>query len=88
MNAAQARMEVLAHNIANLGTDGFRLQQVVQATSTSGGANVSLSQAPDAGNSMETDMVGLLKAKNAFLANLAVFRTGDHMMGALLDVAG
>jgi hypothetical protein len=27
-------------------------------------------------------------AKNAFLANLAVFRAGDRMMGSLLDAAG
>ena len=32
-------------------------------------------------------MVGLLQAKNAFLANLAVFRTSDRMMGSLLDMA-
>jgi NitT/TauT family transport system substrate-binding protein len=34
------------------------------------------------------DMVGLLESKNSFLANLAVFRTGDRMAGALLDVVG
>ena len=27
-----------------------------------------------------------LVARNGFLANLAVFRTGDQMLGALLDV--
>lgn len=87
MNAAQTRLQVSAHNIANLGTDGFQRQQVVQSDSTSGGASVSLSRAPDAGSSMEADMVGLLQAKNAFLANLAVFRASDRMMGSLLDVA-
>ena len=88
MNAAQTRLQASAHNIANLGTDGFRRQQVVQGDLASGGASVSLSQAPVAGQSMEADMVGLLQAKNAFLANLAVFRTGDRLMGSLLDVAG
>ena len=38
------------------------------------------------GDSLESDVVGLLQAKNAFLANLAVFRAGDRMMGALLDI--
>lgn len=88
MNAAQARLDVHAHNIANLGTDGFRRQQVVQSGLASGATSVALSQAPVAGQSMEADMVGLLQAKNAFLANVAVFRTGDRMMGSLLDVAG
>lgn len=31
-------------------------------------------------------MVGLLEAKNSFLANLAVFRSSDAMAGALLDM--
>jgi hypothetical protein len=34
---------------------------------------------------METDIVGLLQSKNAFLANLAVFRTSDRMLGSLFD---
>jgi flagellar hook protein FlgE len=34
---------------------------------------------------MATDLVGLLTSKNAFLANLAVFRTSDRMLGSLLD---
>jgi hypothetical protein len=33
-------------------------------------------------------MVGLLQAKNSFLANLAVFKTGDRMTGSLLDALG
>jgi flagellar hook protein FlgE len=37
---------------------------------------------------MESDLVGLLQAKNGFLANLAVFRTSHQMMGSLLDVTG
>ena len=30
-------------------------------------------------------VVGQLVSKNAFLANLAVFRTSNKMLGALLD---
>ena len=33
-------------------------------------------------------MVDQLVAKNAFLANLAVFKTGDQMLGALLNARG
>lgn len=35
-----------------------------------------------------TDMVDLLQAKNAFLANLAVFKTSSRMAGTLLSIAG
>ena len=87
MNAAQTSLQVSAHNIANLATDGFRRQQVAQRSEAAGGVSTELSRAANAGNALETDVVGLLQAKNAFLANLAVFRTGDRMMGSLLDVA-
>ena len=86
MSAAQTGLQVSAHNIANLNTAGFRRQQVAQESVSAGGVDISLTQASDAGNAMETDMVGLLQAKNAFLANLAVFKTSDQMTGSLLDV--
>jgi len=85
MNAASAGLQVSAHNIANLDTNGFRRQRVVQEASASGGVGVSFAQSSEAGSSPETDMVGLLQAKNSFLANLAVFRTDDRMLGSLLD---
>ena len=86
MNAAQTSLQASAHNIANLNTGGFRRQQVVQSSSSSGGVSVSLAQAQESGESMVTDVVGLLQAKNSFLANLSVFRTSDRMLGSLLDV--
>ena len=85
MNAAQAGLRTSAHNIANLNTDGFRRQQVVQDEAQSGGVITTLAQAEDVGPAMETDIVGLLQSKNAFLANLAVFRTSDRLLGSLFD---
>ena len=87
MNAAQTSLQASAHNIANLGTAGFRRQRVDQAAAADGGVATSLAQEPAAGDSEVADVVGLLQAKNAFLANLAVFRTADRMTGALLDRA-
>jgi flagellar basal body rod protein FlgG len=88
MNAAGVSLQASAHNIANLATPGFRRAVSVQASSAFGGVSASLAQASGPGDSPETDMVGLLQAKNAFLSNLAVFRTGDRMMGSLLDATG
>ena len=88
MNAAQTGLQVSAHNIANLGTAGFRRQQVAQRAEPAGGVGTLLSRSAEAGNALETDVVGLLQAKNAFLANLAGFRTSDRMLGTLLDAAG
>ncbi len=96
MNAAQLNLQASAHNIANLGTEGFRREQVVQAEAPNGaGVEASLTRSSaigsstgsSTGSSMETDVIGLLQGKNAFLANLAVFRASDRMHGALLDIA-
>lgn len=85
MNAAQTALEVSAHNIANAGTAGFHRQQVNQTTAPDGGVATTLTQAPEAGAALEGDMVDQLVAKNAFLANLAVFRASDKMLGKLMD---
>lgn len=86
MNAAQVSLRTRGHNIANLGTDNFRREQVLQAEAVDGGTTTSVTRAAGPGHSLETDMVGQLQAKNAFLANLAVFKTSDRMAEALLDL--
>jgi flagellar hook protein FlgE len=86
MQAAQAQLQASGHNIANLGTAGFRRAQVQTSAAPDGGVQATTAAAPAAGHAMETDMVGLLQAKNAFLANLAVFKTSEQMMGSLLDI--
>ncbi len=85
MNAAQVRMDSGAHNIANLGSEGFRRQQVLQSPRAAGGVETTIVRADLAGPAMEADMVDMLQAKNAFLANLAVFKAGNRVMGTLLD---
>ncbi|MDE2368704.1 MAG: flagellar basal body rod protein [Burkholderiales bacterium] len=88
MNAAQAMLGASAANFANLSTPGYRREQVVQSTAASGAVSTTLSQATEPGDAIETDVVNRLVAKNQFLANLAVFKTGDSMTGALLDDMG
>jgi flagellar hook protein FlgE len=85
MNAAQTQLDVAGHNMANTGTAGFTRQQVSSFAQPSGGVTTALSQATAPGNDLEADVVDQLKAKNQFMANLAVFKTGDRMLGALLD---
>lgn len=88
MHAAQTALGASAHNIANLGTPGSRRQLVVQSTVADGGVAAALRPAGQPGPALERDLVGLLVAKNQFLANLAVFKTGDALMGSLLDATG
>lgn len=85
MNAAQTQLNVSAHNVANLSTEGFKRQQTVQTEQPDGGVKTSVKRSPVEGNALEADVVSQLQAKNAFLANLAVFKTSNQMAGALLD---
>ena len=86
MNAAQAGLRSSGHNIANLGTRDFRREQVLQADAVAGGTTTGFARAEQTGHAPETDLVGQLQARNAFLANLAVFKTADRMSEALLDI--
>lgn len=88
MAAALAGLGAQGHNLANAATDGFRRQQVQSATQAGGGVATTLTPAAQPGAALETDVVGLLQSKNAFLANLAVFRAGDAALGSLLDATG
>ena len=85
MNAAQTQLEASASNVANLATSGHRRQEAVQTAQASGGVTTQTVRAQAVGSSLEADVVAQLQAKNSFLANLAVFKTGNTLMGALLD---
>jgi flagellar basal body rod protein FlgG len=85
MQAAQLALDASARNIANLATGDFRRAQVVQATAAQGGVTASWTQAAEPGPAIETDLVGQLVAKGALLANLAVFKASDRMLGTWLD---
>jgi flagellar hook-associated protein FlgK len=85
MSAARLGLQTSAHNIANLGTTDFRRQEVVQASEAGEGVSTAFRLASRSGHALEADVVSQLQAKNAFLANLAVFRANDRMTGSLLD---
>lgn len=85
LQAAQSRLGVAGHNLANLGTAGFRRQTAEASAVPGGGVAVSIGRAPHAGAAPEEDLVGLMQAEHAFKANLAVFKAHDRMLGSLLD---
>ena len=86
LQAAQQRLQASAHNVANLQTEGFhRVEVRQQAREDGGGVDASTRRAEQPGAALEADVVDQLAAKNAFVANLAVFRTSDRMLGQLFD---
>lgn len=86
MQAAQTGLSTAAHNIANVATPGFQRQHVVQAEQAGGGVKVSISQSSALGDALAADVIRQLQARNAFLANLVMFRAGDAMAGSVLNV--
>lgn len=86
MRAADVALRASAHNLANLQTEGFRRERVVHTAQAYGGVSSSTVRSRTEGASLEEDMVAQLQARNAFLANLTVFRAGAGATGSLLDV--
>ena len=86
MHAAQTRLQANAHNVANLATPDFHRRQVVQEAVAPGhGVSAVVMRSSTPGADLEADLVAQLQAKNAFLANLSVFKAADRMAGTLLD---
>ncbi len=88
MNAAQAALSASAFNVANTGMSGFRRREVGQTSLAPAGVGVSVRTAPAPGDASLTDVVGMLQAKDSFLANLAIFKTSAQMAGSLLNTVG
>lgn len=87
MNAAQTRLDVAGHNIANLSTQNFTRQEVRQSDLANGGVSVSLtSSSAGVGNNLEADMVEQIQSKSLYQANLSVLKTKNDMMGTLVDI--
>jgi flagellar hook protein FlgE len=85
MNAAQVQLDTSAGNVANAQTTGYRRREAQQSAQSGGGVATKVVATAEQGSSLEADLVNQLQAKNAFLANLAVFKTSNAMAGALLD---
>ena len=86
LRAADAALRSSAHNLANLQTEGFRRERVLNTAQADGGVTASTLRHQAAGPSMHEDLVAQLQARNAMLAQLAVFRAGTSAQGSLLDV--
>jgi flagellar hook-associated protein FlgK len=85
MNAAQTALDASASNVANANTPGYKRLEVVNSPQSGGGVTATVRVSNQESASQEADAVSQLQAKNAFIANLAVFKTSNKLAGALLD---
>ena len=87
LKAAQLRLDSTAHNIADLGTPGFRRQSVAQqAVPDLGGVQAQSILMAQPGAALAQDVVDQMVASYAFKAHVLVLRTAREMTGSLLDV--
>ncbi len=84
--AAQARLQVAAHNVANSATEGFVRQAVQAGTLATGGVST---RVVDAGEGsampMAEDLVNAKQASYEFAANLKMVKAEFALLGALFD---
>jgi flagellar hook protein FlgE len=98
LQAAELRLGVSAHNVANALTEGFRPSRVEAREAPEGGV-VACAVAPNdpavearidgavlTGVDLAGEMVAQMLASASFRANLATLRAADEMTAALVDV--
>ncbi|MBP7132421.1 MAG: flagellar basal body rod protein [Aquabacterium sp.] len=84
--AASTRMDVAAHNIANVQTEKFQRQVVNQQSQESGGVTATVAQAQEIGPDLAKDLIEQKMASNTYRANLRSIQTDQQMLGNLLDI--
>jgi flagellar hook protein FlgE len=94
MQVSSFRLDVTAHNVANVDTPGFSEYQTVQSDVVPQGVRVAaLNRVPNPDRStsntdLAEQMVALKTDSNTFTANAKVVKVKDQMLGTLLDMVG
>lgn len=87
LQTAMLQMNVAAHNIANASTAGFHRQGVALQTQPEGGVSpAALTREALPGNELVEDVVQQMVAMYSFEANVMSLKTGQQVLGTLLDV--
>lgn len=98
MRAAQSALDVSSHNIANMNTQGFKPQQIIQSENSTGGVNAAIRapaaesadtagkpEAATSGTDAATEMVNSLQFRATFDLNAKMVKTADEMLGTLVN---
>ncbi|MEZ4268859.1 MAG: flagellar basal body protein [Myxococcota bacterium] len=100
--AAEAALGAVAHNVANLNTDGFQASQAAFADVAGGGVTTSFASsggpAPliargdtfvrGSNTDLVADTVGRATAAATYRANLRTISESSDLVGSLLDIVG
>ena len=86
IQAAGLRMEVSAHNTANLNTEGARAQRVRQSERPDQGGTTAEVEQTDSPPELLEETVEQLTTAHYLKANTKALRTQDEMLGTMIDL--
>lgn len=78
-------LQVTAHNMANLNTEGFTASRTTFQENGAGGVSATAANTRDSVD-ISREATTLLSDKNGFKANLTVLKTAGDMTGELLNI--
>ncbi|WP_024539788.1 flagellar basal body protein [Comamonas badia] len=87
LQTAGLRLQVSAHNIANMNTPGFAPQRVSEASAGPlSGVSAQVVPGDQPGVSLEQEAIEQMAARLAFKANVFALRSAQDTTGTLLNV--
>ena len=87
LHAAQTSFDVMANNVANIASEGFKPSRVeLRPVEPRSGVDVAaITPSDEEGTDLATEMVGMVVAKTMYAANARAFRVENDTVGALFD---
>jgi len=85
LRAAVARVDNVANNVANVNTEGFQPQRVVQSEGAARDS-VSLSVVGQHAQDLAQDMTELMSSARSYDANLRVISMKNNMIGETINL--
>ena len=101
LNAAEKRLEVSAHNVANVNTDEYKSQEASVSEGKHGGVKVTISQSTQPGTKYDrgdgeivessnvdyvNEAVNQMSAKAMYSANLTSLKSYEENYSTLIDI--
>ena len=100
MQVETRRISVIAHNIANMNTNGFKAQRVVSMEGSPNGVSSTVTETGQdnpltimdneivelSNTDLATEIVNQRMAVAAFRTNISVIKTADEMLGATVNI--
>lgn len=87
LGALGTSLDVSAHNIANVSTEGYTPYRATLSENAAGGVHAEVSRLSGSqGVDLATEMVGMMRTSTAYSANAVMIRAQEETTGAVLNL--